>query len=474
MALDVLIVDDEADICDLVGGILSDEGYEPRIAHTGAEALSAIKERQPNLVLLDVWLGDGTRDGLKILETIKRDHAHVPVVMMSGHGTVETAVAAIKLGAYDFIEKPFQTERLLVITARAVESSRLIRENHELRTRAPSICSLVGTSHAILEAKQAIDAAAPSHSRILLTGPVGCDRTAIARYIHNISLCADGPFFALNSASLPASHLEAELFGLETLTHEENDRRKIGLLENAHGGTLFIDEIGGLPPAVQTRLVHFLLHKKFLRVGGQQPVRVDVRIISGASQKIPSLLADGNLREDLISRLGVVCVDVPPLAERTRDIALLAKHFISAIATAQNVSAHPLSPQALAILESYPWPGDVQQFKNILEWVLIMINGTPASDPIAVDDLPPEIICGNDFVNNWNKKVSSMTLMPIKEAREAFERDYLWSQLKRFGGHISQTAKFIGMDRASLHRKLKALGLSADDREDNSEAGAAL
>lgn len=469
MAVDILIVDDEVDICDLVSGILSDEGYDTRTAHTGAEALNAIKERQPNLVLLDVWLGDGARDGLKILEIIKRDHSHVPVVMMSGHGTVETAVSSIKLGAYDFIEKPFQTERLLVITSRAIESSRLIRENQELRARAPFLCSLVGSSHATLDAKQILDAAAPSNSRIFLQGPVGCDRVAIARYVHNMSLCAQGPFFSLNCASLPPDKIDVELFGLETLSAGKETSCKIGLLENAHGGTLFIDEIGAMPLAVQTRLVQFLLHRKFSRIGGNSLVEVDVRILSGSSQKPKEMLEGQMVREDLLSRLSVVSVAIPPLVERTRDIALLAKHFISAIATAQNVSPRLLSSEALAILESYPWPGDVQQFKNILEWILIMMNNADPSALIQVDDLPPEIICGNEFASTWNKKASSLAFLPIKEAREEFERDYLSSQLRRFGGHISQTAKFIGMDRASLHRKLKALGIHADDdREEGS------
>lgn len=465
MAIDILIVDDEKDICDLVSGILSDEGYDTRTALTGIQALDAIKERQPNLVILDVWLGDGSRDGLKILEVIKRDHAHVPVVMMSGHGTVETAVAAIKLGAYDFIEKPFQTERLLLIVQRAIESSRLIRENQELRARAPFLCSLVGSSHAITEIKQTIDSTAPTNSRILIEGPIGCDRLAIAKYIHNISLCESGPFFSLNCTSVPQQKIESELFGLETLSEDETAPRKIGLLENAHGGTLFIDEIGWLPHTVQAKLVQFLHSKKFVRVGGTQPVEVDVRIISGSSQKKQELFEQHGFREDLYHRLSVVSVEIPPLSARVRDIALLAKHFISGIAVAQNISPRQLSPEAITILESYPWPGDIQQFKNILEWILIMTNGLEHSDVIGVDDLPPEIIYGNEFSRAWNQKTSTISLLPIKEAREAFERDYLESQLKRFGGHISQTAKFIGMDRASLHRKIKTLGLTLDNDE---------
>lgn len=464
MAVDVLVVDDEADICDLVSGILEDEGYTARAVTTGLEALHAIHERQPGLVLLDVWLGDGAKDGLAILERMKRDHPYVPVVMMSGHGTVETAVTAIKLGAYDFIEKPFQTDRLLLVVQRAIESSKLKRENDELRARAPFLCSLVGTSHEIQEIKQKLDSIAPTNSRICIHGPIGCDRASIARYVHNLSSRADQPFLAMNCLSVPMTQIETELFGFEPLSPEQTDTgtgrggesRKIGLLERAHGGTVFLDEISVLPGSVQAHLAHFLQHGNFVRMGHPQPVSVDVRLIVGTSQQDAELLNTPTFSKNLYYRVNAASVTVPPLSERTRDIALLAKQFLAAIASAQNIPVKQVSEEALTILESYPWPGDVQQLKNVLEWSLIVAtnNGSPL---IGLDDLPPEIIKGNEFTKAWQKKSATMATLPIKDAREVFEREYLHSQIKRFNGNISQTARFIGMDRAALHRKMKAL-----------------
>lgn len=480
MAVDILIVDDESDICELVSGILEDEGYATRTVTTGIDALTAIRERQPGLVLLDVWLGDGAKDGLAILECIKRDHPYVPVVMMSGHGTVETAVSAIKLGAYDFIEKPFQSDRLLLVVKRAIESSKLKRENDELRVRAPFLCSLVGTSHDVQEIKQKIDSIAPTNSRICIHGPIGCDRASIARYIHNLSLRADQPFLSVNCLSVPITQIEMELFGFDPLSPDQTDHRlvykeesrKIGLLERAHGGTLFIDEISVLPSSVQAHLIHFLQHGNFVRMGQPQSVSVDVRLIVGTSQTDTELLNSPTFSNELYYRVNAASITVPPLSERTRDIPLLAKQYLTAIANAQNIPIKQLSEEAMTILESYPWPGDVQQLKNVLEWSIILAtnNGSPL---IGLDDLPPEIIRGNEFTKTWQKKSSVMATLPIKDAREIFEREYLQSQIRRFNGNVSQTAKFIGMDRAALHRKIKALDVGTRrERAQNTEESA--
>lgn len=466
MSFDVLIVDDEADICDLVSGILSDEGYTTRTALTGIEAINLIDERQPNLVILDVWLGDGTRDGLKILEIIKQDHQHIPVIMMSGHSTIETAVASIKLGAYNFIEKPFKSEQLLLISERAIETSLLKKENEELKVRAPFICSLVGSSSAIQGIKQTIDSTSQTNSKIFISSPVGGDRVSIAKYIHCSSNIANHPFLSINCSSYNENLLEKEIFGLETISDSVgNLTKKIGLLENAHGGTFFIDDIHILPLSVQSKLNNFLKDQSFCRVGGRTRVKVDVRILSGSSKKNSDLLFSNLFMDELFYRLSVVYVEIPPLSERVRDIQLLAKHFISAIALAQNVTARNLSNEALAIFETYQWPGDIQQFKNVLEWILIMGNGK-RHDLIEAGDLPPEIILGNDFSKKINNNFQSITSLTIKEAREEFEKEYLLSQLKRFNKNISQTAKFIGMDRASLHRKLKLLNISFEEDKD--------
>lgn len=457
--MDILVVDDEVDICELVSGILSDEGYDVRSVTSGYEALGSMKKRQPSLVLLDVWLGDSSRDGLKILETVRKDHPYVPVVMMSGHGTVETAVSAIKMGAYDFIEKPFQVDRLLLVIKRALEAAKLKRENDELRVRVPSLCSLVGGSHKILDVKQELESAAPTQGRLCIYGPLGCDRVAIARYVHNLSQRADQPFCAVNVLSVGPQNIGVELFGLETVQEDSSTPRKIGLIEKAHGGSCFIDEIGALPQAVQNKLVAFLQHSQFSRVGGSTPVTVDVRLLVGSSQSYEDLLKNEDFSNDLFYRLNTFSVNIPPLIERSRDLALLAKQYLAAISAAQNLPVKSVSESALSLLENYPWPGDIQQLKNVLEWSLIM-SSSRSSASIEREDLPPEILQGNEFSKSWNQKSSEMASLPMKEARETFEREYLLAQIKRFQGNITQTAKFIGMDRTALHRKLKQLGVT--------------
>jgi two-component system nitrogen regulation response regulator NtrX len=462
MPVDILIVDDETDICDLVSGILNDEGYNARFVLDGVHALESIKARQPGLVILDVWLGDGSRDGLKILETIMRDHPYVPVVMMSGHSTVETAVSAIKIGAYDFIEKPFQADRLLLVVRRAIEAAKLHREVDELKVRAPFLCSLVGDSREVQDIKQQIHAVAPTNSRMCIHGPVGCDRAAIARYVHNLSLRADQSFFSINCFFTPPQQIEVELFGLETIYADEHSPRKIGMLENAHNGTLFIDEIPSLPMSAQIRLIKFLQDSEFTRTGGSTSISVNVRIITGSSKSPDELLGSADFSTDLYYRTHVTSISIPPLSSRRGDLALLSKHFLAAIAAAQNIPLKNLTADALTLLESYSWPGDIQQLKNALEGSLILsINNGSMS--INVDDIPAEVLKGNQFSQEWDKKSATISSLPIKEAKDAFEREYLLAQLKRFGGHISHMSKFIGMDRTALHRKLRNLGISVSD-----------
>lgn len=460
--MEILVVDDEKDICELVSGILTDEHYDVRAVTNGVEALEAIRLRQPSLVLLDVWLGDGARDGLKILETVKKDHPYVPVVMMSGHGTVETAVSAIKLGAYDFIEKPFQVDRLLLVVKRAIESASLKRENAELKVHVPDLCSLIGGHPKVLEIKQEIETLSQTNNRVCLYGPLGSDRSAIARMIHTLSSRGKQPFCSVNVLSIGSQNIGTELFGLETVIEEENTPRKIGLLESSHGGTLFIDEVGALPPSVQTKLNFFFEHGTFTRVGGHHSISVNVRCILGSSIGHDDLLNNEQFSKDLFYRMNTSYIEIPSLAERTRDLALLSRQYIASIATSQRIPAKPLSSTALALLENYPWPGDIQQLKNVLEWSLIMSfnNGTEC---IEIDDLPPDILQGNEFARSWHHKSAELASLPMKEARETFERSYLEAQLRRFHGNVTQTAKFVGMDRTALHRKLKLLGLAISD-----------
>lgn len=455
MVHDILIVDDEADIRELVSGILSDEGYATRVAADGPSALSAIKFRQPNLVILDVWLGDGERDGLKILEIIKRDHPYVPVIMISGHGTIETAVTAIKKGAYDFIEKPFQSERLLVLVQRAIETARLKRENAELRGKVGSETELIGQSSAIQQICQIIERVGPTNSRVFISGPSGSGKELIARKIHAQSRRREGPFIVVNCATLHPDWVEAELFGTEIIGLDPNKPRKIGLLEQAHGGTLYLDEVTDLPLPTQSKLIRMLQDQAFTRLGDHQKVEVDVRVIASTSSNINQVIQDGKFREDLYYRLGVVPIIVPSLQERIIDLPLLAKHFMHLACLAHGRSPRQLTEEAMVMLQTYNWPGNIRQLRNVIEWLLIMSPGQ-SRDPIQVDMLPPEI---HTEAHLPQLQSSSVVVMPLREAREAFEREYLLTQVHRFGGNISKTARFVGMERSALHRKLRALGV---------------
>lgn len=455
MAQDILIVDDEADIRDLVAGILSDEGYPTRQAADGTSALNAIKFRQPSLVILDVWLGDNERDGIKILEIIKRDHPYVPVIMISGHSTIETAVVAIKRGAYDFLEKPFDAERLLLVVQRAIETAKLRRENAELKIKSGTIVDLIGGSPQITQIRQQIEKAAPTNSRILITGPSGSGKELVARKIHQLSRRSDGPFVVLNCASLHPDRLEAELFGTEIVGLDPSVPRKIGLLEQAHGGILFLDEITDLPLPTQSKLIRVLQDQSFCRLGDHQKIEVDVRIIGATSANIQQAIKDGHFREDLYYRLSVVPITIPSLQERVTDIPHLMQYFMQQAALTHGRPARVLSEEATIVLQSYEWPGNIRQLRNVIEWILIMAPGG-VKDVVTVDMLPPEIRSDTSF--NYLGS-PSIVVMPLREAREAFEREYLLAQVNRFGGNISKTARFVGMERSALHRKLRALGV---------------
>jgi two-component system nitrogen regulation response regulator NtrX len=469
MSYDVLIVDDEADIRQLVSGILEDEGYATRVAANGIDALEQIKLRQPNLVILDVWLGDSERDGLKILDIIKKDHPFVPVIMISGHGTIETAVTAIKKGAYDFIEKPFQTERLLLIAERAIESSRLKRENAELKIRARLTSCLIGSIPSIQQIRQTVERVSPTNSRMFITGPLGSGKESIAREIHNRSKRENAPFVVVKCAEIHPNQLEAELFGAEIIDLSPDQPRKIGLVEKAHNGTLYFDEITQIPLPVQNKLVRLLQEQNFSRVGSQTKINVDVRFIGGTSENIHQLIADGHMREDLFYRLSVCHIQIPSLRERLIDLPKIIEHFMEEACAANGMSPRKFSEDALALMQGYNWPGDIQQLRNTIDWILLM-NNKETKGMISKEELPKEIINGNSFINNWKNKSAEIVVMPLREAREAFEREYLLAQVNRFSGNISQTARFIGMERSALHRKLRALGVH-DNRNMNYDIG---
>ena len=465
MAHDILIVDDEADNRILMSGILVDEYYETREAADSTGALNAIRTRRPSLVILDIWLQGSELDGIELLDVVKKEHPTVPVVMISGHGTIETAVSAIKKGAYDFIEKPFKADRLLLVVERAIEAARLKRENEELRLRVGAEAELIGQSPAINQLRQVIDRVAPTGSRVLITGPAGSGKEVVARMIHARSKRATGPFVVLNCATMRPDRLEQELFGVEAGVEGSDSPRRIGTFEQAHGGTLFLDEVADMPLETQGKIVRALQDQTFQRVGGTDPVSVDVRVISSSNRDLAQVMAQGNFREDLFYRLSVVPIRVPALGERREDIPVLARHFLKRSAEAAGLPVREIGEDAMAALQSYDWKGNVRQLRNVIDWLLIMAPGD-ASEPIRCDMLPPEISGITSTVLQWERGGEIMTL-PLREARELFEREYLTAQVTRFGGNISRTAAFVGMERSALHRKLKSLGLHQSERPAN-------
>ncbi|MEO6360626.1 MAG: sigma-54 dependent transcriptional regulator [Sphingomicrobium sp.] len=459
MALEVLVVDDEADIRDLVSGVLEDEGYAVRTAGDSTAALSAIEDRRPSMVLLDVWLQGSRLDGLQLLEEIKRRDTSIPVLLISGHGNLDTAVAAVRAGAIDFIEKPFEAERLLYLVRRATETEALRRENANLRMQTGQDDQLNGSSVPINTVRATLKRVAPTGSRVMITGPAGVGKEIAARTIHNWSPRAAAPFIVLSAAVMSPDRVEEELFGSET----EGVARP-GLLEQAHGGTLFLDEIADMPLTTQGKILRVLTDQSFNRVGGQRAVKVDVRILSGTSRNLADEIAAGRFREDLFYRLNVVPVRIPPLRDRREDIPELANHFLARFAAGRRLPTPTLSGEALAALQAHDWPGNVRQLRNIIERTIILASSD--LKVIEVDLLPPEVI---EHQGTAGVSSATMSIMgsPLREARESFEREYLKIQIRRFSGNISRTASFIGMERSALHRKLKALGIG--DKRDEEE-----
>ena len=454
MARDILIVDDEADIRLLISGILSDEGFQTREAGDSDLALAQLRSRRPNLIILDIWLNNSTLDGMGLLEVLKVDFPEVPVIMISGHGNIETAVTAIKNGAYDFIEKPFKADRLVLVADRALETSRLKREVKQLKQMAPQPSTLVGKSAVMSVLRQAIERVAPTNSRVLIVGPSGAGKELAARTLHQLSARASGPFVVINAAAITPDRMETELFGVEA---NGGDSRKLGALEDAHGGTLFIDDVADLPRETQNKILRVLVDQTFQRVGGSAKVAVDVRIVASTSRNLEVAIAEGTFREDLYHRLSVVPIRVPPLAERRDDIPELIEYFMDQISQGSGLPKRRIVDDAMAVLQSHSWPGNVRQLRNNIERLMILAGG----DPDAVLDasmLPPDVGSMVPAMPNGAGGEQLMGL-PLRDAREVFEREYLVAQISRFGGNISRTAEFVGMERSALHRKLKALGI---------------
>ncbi|WP_017669181.1 sigma-54 dependent transcriptional regulator [Sandarakinorhabdus sp. AAP62] len=461
MALDILIVDDEADIRELVAGVLGDEGFDTRTAANAEGALAALAERRPSLVILDVWLQGSSMDGIELLDAMKARDPTLPVVVISGHGNLDTAVAAIKRGAYDYIEKPFQAEQLLLVVRRATETERLRREYEALKERVGIDIELTGTSPQINQVRATLKRVAATGSRVLISGPAGSGKEVAARLLHQWSPRIDAPFVVVSAARMTPERVEEALFGVE----EGGENVRAGLLEQAHGGTLFLDDVADMPMTTQAKILRVLTEQVFQRVGGARWVRVDVRVISATSRDLSAEIAAGRFREDLYYRLNVVPVRLPPLSERREDVAELARYFLARYAAERGMPTPDLSEDAVAALQTYDWPGNVRQLRNVIERTMIMAPTTSMAI-LDIDMLPSEVTAEPSRLMPGQAARSIMGT-PLREAREAFEREYLRAQIRRFSGNISRTAAFIGMERSALHRKLKALGLADEPGADD-------
>ncbi len=445
----ILIVDDEKDIRELIGDILRDEGYTIRLASNSDSCMAEINIDPPSLMILDIWLKDSQMDGIDILKSVKRDNPDIPVVIISGHGNIEIAVAAIKQGAYDFIEKPFNIDQLMVVVARAMEASKLRRENADLRRRDVASAEMIGSSTAYKALKSQLDKVTKSNGRVMLTGPAGCGKEMAARFIHSNSNRATGPFVSVSSATIEPDRMEEVLFGRET-----HDRGvEVGLLEQAHGGVVYFDEVADMPLGTQSKILRVLTEQQFSRSGGTDKVRVDLRVVSSTTRDLRAEISAGRFRQELYDRLNVVPIPVPPLGDRREDIPELTRAFIDMFHRTQGLPARNLTSEAEAMLQTMPWPGNIRQLRNVIERVLILGDGT---GPIEARELP-----GAEQGGESEKLVlgGAMATLPLREARELFEREYLLTQINRFGGNISRTASFVGMERSALHRKLKSLGV---------------
>ncbi|NEX44967.1 nitrogen assimilation response regulator NtrX [Pseudotabrizicola algicola] len=448
--MSILIVDDEKDIRELIGDILKDEGYAVRLAGNSDDAMAEINADPPSLMILDIWLKDSRMDGIDILKTVKRDNPDVPVVIISGHGNIEIAVAAIKQGAYDFIEKPFNIDQLMVVVSRAMETSRLRRENADLRRREVTSAEMLGSSPAFRALKAQLEKVTKSNGRVMLTGPSGSGKEMAARFIHSNSNRASAPFVSVSSATVEPDRMEEVLFGRETA---ERGIEK-GLLEQAHGGVVYFDEVADMPIGTQSKILRVLVEQQFTRAGGTDKVRVDLRVISSTTRDLRAEIAAGRFRQELYDRLNVVPIPVPSLEERREDIPELTRHFIDLFHRTQGLPLRQLTQEAEAMLQTTAWPGNVRQLRNVIERVLILGE---ASGPIEASELP-----GHEAAVEGNGRLvlgGAMATLPLREAREVFEREYLLTQINRFGGNISRTANFVGMERSALHRKLKSLGV---------------
>ena len=464
MTADILIVDDEEDIRNLIKGLLEDEGYTCRTAGTSAKAFEEIAAQKPALVVQDIWLQGSEDDGLEILKKTKESHPEIPFVMISGHGTIETAVSSIKDGAYDFIEKPFKSDRLLLMIGRALETADLIKENTFLKKQVSKPVDLIGQSSYVEQLKQLVDRVASTNSRILITGEQGTGKDIVARMIHKHSDRNTAPFMVVNCATLRPENLEVELFGSASIA---NHPERTGVLEQVHGGTLLLDEIADMPLEIQSKLIRVLQEQKLQKIGSMDWIDVDVRILASTHKNLEDLIEKGTFRQDLYYRLNVVPVAMLPLRERKADIEGFAYSFIEELSDKSSQDLK-ISDKAMRVLKSYSWPGNIRQLRNTIEWMLIMF-GRPENDEFDVQHLPSEIsgLTSGQSEESGKPSFTDYSELSLREAREAFETEYLKAQVERFDGNISKTAQFVGMERSALHRKLKSLDITPGQSDNN-------
>lgn len=462
MLADILVIDDEKDIRELICDILNDEDYHARSAASSQEAFKQLHDKIPTAIILDIWLQGSELDGLGVLEILIAKFPYIPIVMISGHGTIETAVKAIKMGAYDYIEKPFTEDKLLIVIKRACEVAKLYKENFELRSKFPEEKEIIGESKTIIQLKSLINRIAITNSRILVTGPSGSGKKLIAKYIHEKSKRKDENFFILDVAGIDENKLEIELFGDNFIKNFNDSPRKVGILELANNGSLYIDEIGELPINIQNKLLNFLQDQTLIRANGEV-LKLDVRIIASTSKNLLEEIEINKFKKDLYYRLNVMSIDVPSLSKRKEDISLLCNYFIKNICLSESLKSKKLSEEVITFLQSYQWPGNIRELKNIIERLLIISNADNL-DEINSSILPPEIMNQQEFLSNdFDKEIISL---PLKQAREIFEKKYLKTQINRFNNNISKMAKFIEMERSALHRKLKSLDIITNSEEE--------
>lgn len=456
MALDVLVIDDEIDIRDLISDILKDEGLTTRGAANSNQAFQLIAEKAPNAIILDIWLQDSDLDGLGILEIVRKKYPLMPVIVISGHGTIETAVNAIKMGAFDYLEKPFTQDKLVITLRRACEAAKLKRENLDLKSKVIDKTEFIGATNAFHKLKTDIEKIAPTSSRVMIHGETGSGKELAARLIHKKSKRANGPFIVFSPTSMNVNRIQQELFG-DYDKHDLDDLvdKRCSVLEAAHNGTLYIDEVSDLPLAIQNKLLNFLKNYKINK--GSKSISLDVRFITSSTKNLHTRISHGKFRKDLYYRLNVVPLHVPNLSSRKEDIPVLVKYFVKQLAKFSGLKQREFSEESLAALQSYHWPGNIRQLRNVIEWTLIMHPPkSSVSDPIRSDMLPQDILNDTSKAVKPYSNFDTMS-MPLREAREVFERQYLAAQMNRFNNNISKTSSFVGMERSALHRKLKLL-----------------